>query len=100
MNHSLTDLLKKVHIEYGEDIRPVRDWLALLGLLAVLLLASVAWNVWTYYDVASGGTFGGTNTTAPAINTDSFSAAQAVFGARATEEGNYRSVYHFVDPSK
>jgi len=99
---SLQDLEKEIiaRAEYGETIRPVRDWLVLLGCAAVLVAASVVWNVWVYLDAVNGETSGAQNVSAPAPDTGAIDAAQDVFAARAAEEAKYESTYRFVDPSQ
>lgn len=99
---SFDDIEKQVlsHVEYGEDIRPVRDWLVLLSIAGVMLVASIGWNVWLYIRVVNGEGFGSSVTNSSGLNTAALDGAQAVFQKRATEEENYRGAYHFVDPSK
>lgn len=90
---------RRLHVEYGEDIRPVRDWLILLACAGVLLIGSALWNAWTYVRVADGEIIGGAPATVP-IDTNSINAAEDVFAKRAAEEANYKNAYRFVDPSK
>ena len=99
---SFSDIEKEViaHAEYGEDIRPVRDWLILLCGVAVLLIASVLWNVWAYTRVVNGEMIGSATAPAPIVDTNAIDAVQNVFQSRAAEEVNYKGAYHFVDPSK
>jgi hypothetical protein len=99
---SLTDLEQKVlsHVEYGEDLRPVRDWLTLLAVTAILFVISVLWNGWLYVRISSGEGLGNSSAPSTTVDTNALDAAQAVFDKRATEAANYRGAYHFVDPSK
>ncbi len=101
---SFTDIEKQVlshvHVEYGEDIRPTRDWLLLLSCAGILLLVSVLFNVWTFARVVNGEIVGGVTTTAPQVDTNAIDAVQKVFEDRTSEELNYKGAYHFVDPSR
>ncbi len=101
---SFTDVEQKVissvHIEYGEDIHPSRDWFALLVCFAVLFLASILWNAFTYFEVANSETATSENTSVLTVDTKAIDTARAVFQKRATEETNYRGIYQFIDPSK
>ena len=91
--------LKVPKISYGDRIRPVRDWLAILAASAVLLIASIAWNAWFYYGVSLGevGEAAAPTTSAPSL--DALPEARAVLETRAVEAERYRSFYEFVDPS-
>jgi hypothetical protein len=93
-------VISRVHVEYGEDIRPVRDWLSILGGIALLFFFSMLWNVWMYVRISNGEVIGSTTTTQPGVDASAITAAESVFQKRATEETNYKTVYHFVDPSK
>jgi len=93
-------VISHVHLEYGEDTQPVRDWLALLLVAGVLLAISIGWNVWTYVRVVNGEAVGGGAAVSSAADTKAIDAVQGLFEKRAAEEANYRSSYHFVDPSK
>lgn len=90
---------KKAIISYGERIRPVRDWFAILACGAVLFIASVAWNAWLFYD-ATRERAESTATTAEAPALDALPKAREVLTERAGEEARYRGVYEFVDPSR
>lgn len=85
-------------ISYGKALRPSRDWLLLLGLVFICLLASVGWNLWTFTNVTEGGSVGAP---APAqdANASAVDSVSALFEERALEEARYRSDYRFVDPS-
>ncbi|KND51179.1 MAG: hypothetical protein ABA06_02605 [Parcubacteria bacterium C7867-001] len=93
--------LKLSSFSYGEYIHPLRDWFVLLIVSAVLLVASVGWNVWLFYRVLNGESLGSaTASTTPLFDTASLSAAQTVFDARAVEEERYKKEYRFIDPSR
>ncbi len=83
---------------YGPRVRPTRDWLVLLSGFAILLLASVLWNVVQYAHVVKGEKIGNAEVQAPGqIQLD---AVQALFAARAAERAKYQGTYRFVDPSR
>lgn len=87
-------------IGYGDRIRPVRDWFALLAACFLLLIASIAWNAWSFYRVTTGDGF---TIEAPAPSTpalDALPEAREVLETRAAEEERYRSFYQFVDPAR
>ena len=100
-NFNLASLSKYLQMfRYTGRLRPERDWLVLLSFAFVVLLVSIAWNVWFFIGLANG------ENTAPATtapHTVSSAAAvtnvQNVFKARATEQNNYQQTYHFVEPS-
>jgi hypothetical protein len=95
---SLSSYLRS--FRYGGPLNPERDWFVLLGIALLVLLASIAWNVWFFISLAHG------ESATPAITTphttssaSSVTNIQEIFQARATEQNNYQQTYHFVDPS-
>ncbi|MEA2701796.1 MAG: hypothetical protein QOE22_505 [Candidatus Parcubacteria bacterium] len=94
--NDITKNLKGLH--YGTALRPSRDWLVVLTLTFVLMLASVAWNLWTFAKVTGGEPIG---TEAPQQTAGTASTDEVVklFEERAAEEARYRNDYRFVDPS-
>jgi hypothetical protein len=100
VNNIEKQVLSKVHLEYGEDIRPVRDWLVLLAGVAVLFFLSMLWNAWMYIRVVNGESLGGPVSTQPSVDANALTTVENVFAKRTAEEGNYKTVYHFADPSK
>jgi hypothetical protein len=89
-------------LKYGERLRPMRDWFALMGVLAVLLLIGIAWSAYTYGAVQRGEIIGNT----PAgpdmsVNRASLQSVESLFDTRAAEAEKYKSgAYTFVDPAK
>jgi hypothetical protein len=99
MNLKLFSHLKlKDHLEYGEHLRPIRDWLIILGVSSVLFFASLAWNGFVFYRAVQGEAVGG-EATAQIITVDEIKSAQETFIKRSIEEAKYEGEYHFVDPS-
>ncbi|MEK9184256.1 MAG: hypothetical protein AAB892_00830 [Patescibacteria group bacterium] len=88
------------HFARSSRRRPIRDWFSLLTIAFVILLASVAWNVWTFTRVTSGQLVGGTPIETQAPDISALEAVQEIFASRAAEEARYRAEYRFVDPSK
>lgn len=88
----------KSSLHYGERLNPERDWILLITVAALLLLASLAWNVWLFYRVTNGDAIGTANVSAP-INPASIDTVNALFQKRAEMETEYKNG-HFVDPSK
>lgn len=97
---SLKDIEQKaLHaIEYGEVLRPARDWFMLLSIAAILVLMSAAWNVWVFLQAGRGEPVGA-QMEAPSGSGNAIEQAQALFEARRVEDARYRSEYQFVDPS-
>jgi hypothetical protein len=89
----------KKPFSYGERINPTRDWHAVLSIALVLFLLGVAWNAFLFYELAQGKNLGATLTPPQEVVGNSIDSVQALFQQRATEEQNYQSSYHFVDPS-
>jgi len=93
------DLSAKHQQDAGPN--PSRDWLTLLGIVFVLLLASVGANVYLYHEALTGAPLGGKAPQTASLNTDLVTQVESVFAARATEAGKYSSGgYSFIDPSK
>ncbi|KND50131.1 MAG: hypothetical protein AB203_04065 [Parcubacteria bacterium C7867-008] len=83
--------------KYGDRLNPSRDWFILVTIFVVLLLASLAWNVWLFDRVTKGDAIGNASAPAP-LNPASIDSVQALFEARAIKETDYKNT-HFVDPS-
>lgn len=90
---------KALHaIEYGEVLRPVRDWFVLLTIAGLLVLLSSAWNVWVFLETGRGDSPGAQmEATGGSVNV--IERAQALFEERRIENARYRTEYQFVDPS-
>lgn len=83
---------------YGERMHPARDWFILLASALMLVIASVAWNIFLLTKVERGEAIGDEmpQTTFEAAPIDK---VQEVFESRKEEELRYRQQYRFVDPS-
>jgi len=86
-------------LHYGERIRPVRDWLVILGVSAVLLVVSVVWNTLIFIDVVQGDVIGSAEPREDVPN-GSIETIRELFESRAAEETRYENEYRFVDPSR
>ncbi|HEV7121751.1 MAG TPA: hypothetical protein VGN56_02920 [Candidatus Paceibacterota bacterium] len=84
-------------LQYGERLNPARDWAILVSIAALLLLASIAWNIWLFYRVTSGDAIGAA-TVSPSLSPASTGSVDALFQKRADTETEYKNA-HFVDPS-
>lgn len=82
---------------YGDRLNSSRDWFVLVGITAILLLASIGWNVWLFLRVTNGEAIG-TATTQASLNPASIDSVNTLFQARANTETEYKNA-HFVDPS-
>lgn len=96
---SISNLIRSITraLSYGSRLRPTRDWLVLLSLFTLLLIASVGWNLIQFTRVAQGEKIGNVEATAPAqiqVGT-----VQDLFKKRAEERVRFQSQYRFVDPS-
>jgi len=95
---SSLDSLKKF-FSYGDRIHPARDWYVLLVITVLFLLIGIAANVYLFEELVNGKNLGAATTVPHQAVGDSVTAVQTLFQERATEENNYQSTYHFVDPS-
>ncbi len=84
-------------VRYGERLNPERDWILLSTAAGVLLLVSIAWNVWLFYRVTNGDALGNAPPQA-SLNPASVDPITALFQKRADAETEYKNT-HFVDPS-
>ena len=101
MNLNLGSVTRLTRFSAGR-IDPERNWLTLLIGSAILLLIIVAWNVWAFETVVSGGTLGETHPAgAPSANVSALETISTVLDARAAEDNNYVSgAYRFADPAQ
>lgn len=78
---------------------PARDWLVLLSLALLWLVASMLWNGWFLISVLQEETTA--PVTAVATSTpDTFERAWTLYQARDAEALHYANDYRFNDPSK
>lgn len=86
---------------YGEELRPGRDWRAILGIAALVIVASAAWNVVIYLEIATGVSLGSApESTLPAVSSTEVKDVRAVFTSRTIEQSKYENgTYSFIDPS-
>lgn len=98
--HHIGSFLQRARDGVHQD--PVRDWLALISVSAILLVGIIVWNVWAFDTVAKGGTIGTPPKGAsPVFNKASLDAIHAIFAERAAEEAKYATgAYRYVDPSQ
>ena len=82
---------------YGPRLRPTRDWLMLLIIFAVLLLASLGWNVWLFSQATKGNIVGATPE-APQAQIE-LEEIKTLFAERSAQQARYIQEYRFVDPS-
>jgi hypothetical protein len=93
-----TALLKT--LRYGDRVRPFRDWLAVMCIVGVLLVASAGWSYLVFQKTSDGEILGAPTTALAPISTASLDTVRTVFDKRAAERMHYLSDYRFVDPSK
>jgi hypothetical protein len=86
-------------LRYGDALRPERDWLVLLAVGLVLVVASLGWHLLTFRKVVEGEVLepGAANMIPKAARVETVTAH---FDARALEAARYMSEYRFVDPSR
>jgi hypothetical protein len=70
----------------------------LVSIGAVVLAASVAWNVWLFLRVTNGDAIGTASVDTKPLNPAAIDSVDALFQKRATIETDYKNA-HFVDPS-
>jgi hypothetical protein len=84
---------------YGDALRPARDWLVLLALAFVLVLASLGWHLLTFRKVVEGEPLDPASTDM-LPKTARVETVTAYFEARSLEATRYVTEYRFVDPSR
>lgn len=100
MKFSLDTLKKLVTgLRYGERTHPARDWFLLVGLLAVALVAIVAWSV-LFFLSAVEREVAAARPEAAAVDAQALEEVRALFERRANETERFRSEYQFIDPSR
>ncbi len=89
-------------LQGGVHQDPVRDWLTLITLSAIMLAGIIIWNVWTFETVANGGVIGTpVSGAAPLFDRAALNTVHTIFADRAAEEVKYRTgTYRFADPSQ
>lgn len=94
----ITSLLKKM--PHRAD--PVRDWLTLLAVAALMLGIVIAGSARLFDTVANGGSMAEPAATAtPAFNDSMLRSVQTIFSERAVQEAKFASgTVQFADPSQ
>ena len=81
-------------------MQPVRDWLLVLAVALIALVASVLFNVGFFLDVVSGENEVQSQAVQETVDTSAVDRVQEVFIERANESARYQGEYQFVDPSR
>lgn len=80
---------------------PIRDWLFLLSVAAIVLVGIVAWNVWNLRTLLDRIESNASSAQAPLLDRASLDNAHTLFENRATEESMYvNGEYQYSDPSQ
>ena len=87
-------------LRYGDRLRPHKDWFILLSVSLVLLIASIAWNVWFFFSVVEENLSVGPPPPEEALDRSALEAARAISAKEDEEDTRYRNEYQFVDPSQ
>lgn len=91
---------KALHaVQYGETLRPARDWFVLLTISFFLILASAAWNAWVFLEVRDRDRALVDTNQSGGNTEDTVRSIETLFMEREAEAARYRSEYEFVDPS-
>lgn len=92
--------LKRLRTGAHQD--PVRDWLALLTVSAIVLAGIIVWNLWAFDTIAGGGTIGSpSDEVTTTLSGPSLDAVHTIFVNRATEHMKYvTGTYRYADPSQ
>lgn len=85
---------------YGARPRPARDWLILLALAALLLAASVLWNLWFFSLIVREGADVTTAPSADKLSGYPIGIVKEIFDARSAAEDEYLNGPRLVDPSR
>lgn len=88
------------HIRYGKRIRAHRDWLILLAVVAMLLLAASVWSAFLFFEEPKPAALPETGSGLPSVSEESLGKVEALFEARDAERARYQSEYRFVDPAR
>ncbi|HEX8946618.1 MAG TPA: hypothetical protein VF829_00155 [Candidatus Paceibacterota bacterium] len=98
-SNSLTFLRRFI---YGTRLRPARDWFVLIVATSILLVASVAWNVFVFRTtITDQATVGVPVRAGQSVNRTTLQRMQQIFNARAIEQEKYQTgAYVFRDPSR
>lgn len=91
-------LIAKLKLPHTSGMHPSRDWLILLGLFAVLLGISIAWNTLFFFRVLSEEN--ATGQAPVSSDTSALDHARTLFDERSQEAARYEAKYLFVDPSQ
>jgi ABC-type Na+ efflux pump permease subunit len=87
-------------LRYGEEAKPVRDWLVLLVLVVLLLVGSIIWNIIFFLSTVSDKERAVEVTENVEVDTSAVERVYEAFDARSQEEARYISEYQFIDPSR
>ena len=99
---SILDMLKKRFAGAPRHMtgpQPARDWYILLIATALLIAASIGWNMWLFARVAEGD-LGEEQAAGNVLKTYPAGAIGELFEDRREMEAAYRSSFPFVDPSR
>jgi len=98
--HTIGSTLKRLRAGVHQD--PVRDWLVLISVSAIVLATIIVWNAWTFDTVANGGVIGAPVTEAPPLfSRSSLDTIRTIFSSRAAEQDKYvTGTYRYADPSQ
>lgn len=99
MNLPFLKQVKLPMLSYGTRIDPVRDWLVLLIVFGILLLATLAFHAWLFFTVTRPDQSPDMGAAAEDVSGELLERTRDVFTERAREADRYRS-FEFVDPSR
>ncbi|GEM_PF-1131284 len=99
---SLSDSFKKLPRAFPRSvsINPTRDWLILISLVLLLLIANIIINIFGFQQLVSRrNDITIPPSSAPAINEQAVQNVQQIFVTRASEQAKYESgAYSFTNP--
>jgi hypothetical protein len=97
----LTALIQKYLrvFQYGDRVKPVRDWFLMVSIAGILLLGSAGWSYWLF-EQTSNAKDAQLKLPPSSMKTASVETVRTIFDARAALRAHYLSDYHFVDPSR
>jgi hypothetical protein len=101
MKLHLPSKLGTLHLpHYGERPTPFRDWLLLISICSILLIASITWNTLFFIKATTGELVLEAPVTQKEPEITLIERVHTLFAAREAEEKRYRTEYTFIDPSK
>lgn len=86
-------------LQYGDTVRPVRDWLVIVSIATLLVLAAAGWS-YELFRTTTAPTESEGAAPSTSVSRTSLDTVRGIFEKRAEERAHYLTDYRFVDPSR